>query len=144
MNKAKLKINKYLGVDWGEARIGLAIGDDETKIAIPLNVVDSVEAVVREAKKQPADILVIGLPQLNFPKIKLKKKLKQTNLDFIKKYDHFVGILKRNLRIPIKFVNENFTTRLAESLPGDKKTKAKQDAISAMLILQTYFDKQQE
>ena len=29
------EIKKYLGIDWGKSRIGLALGDSETKIASP-------------------------------------------------------------------------------------------------------------
>jgi RNase H-fold protein (predicted Holliday junction resolvase) len=133
-------MKRYLGIDWGEARIGLALGDDETKTASPLKVVTSVEGVIDEARREAADILVIGLPQLDFHKNAASGKKSQSGLNFVNKYDNFICLLKRDLKLPLEFVNENFTTRQAEKLPGNKKTKAEPDAIAAMLILQSFFD----
>lgn len=136
MTKAK----QYLGIDWGKTRIGLALGDDETKIASPFKVVKTIEEIIQIVEGKTIDILVIGRPALDFSESRTNKDRGNAGLDFIKKYDTFICLLKRDLKQPIKFINENFTTQVAKSLPGNKKTKAPEDAIAAMIILQSYFD----
>ena len=59
---------KYLGLDYGKARVGLALGDDETKVAVSKGVlegltqnklVDKIKAIVNLEK---IDRVVVGLP----------------------------------------------------------------------------------
>jgi RNase H-fold protein (predicted Holliday junction resolvase) len=42
--------------------------------------------------------------------------------------------------VPIKLYDERLTSKAADKLSGDKKTKAKRDEIAAMIILQNYLD----
>ncbi|MBU0897878.1 Holliday junction resolvase RuvX, partial [Patescibacteria group bacterium] len=53
---------KYLGIDWGEKRIGLAIGDSETKIALPFKTVENIEAVLQVINDEKIDAVIIGEP----------------------------------------------------------------------------------
>jgi putative Holliday junction resolvase len=128
------KIIKYLGVDWGEKRIGLALGDSETKIASPFKVVGNIDEVVKIIKDEDIDIVVIGKPiSITNPE---HSGLQIAN----KEYNNFIGKFKKQLNIPIEFIDERLTSKAADALCGDKKTKAARDAIAAMLILQAYLD----
>ena len=124
------QIIKYLGLDWGEARLGLAIGDNESKTAVPLDTVLTFEEVFQIIKDEEIDELVIGQPV----------KMSGDKINLNKEYISFVEILKNKINIPIHFVDERLTSKAADSLVGDKKTKASRDAIAAMLILQSYLD----
>jgi putative Holliday junction resolvase len=59
---------RYLGVDPGGQRFGLAVGDDETGIATPLEVIAyhgvarAAETIVDYATRFSAGIVVLGLP----------------------------------------------------------------------------------
>jgi len=60
---------RFLGIDLGERRIGVAIGDPLTRIASPLTTISraktvAADAVVvaRLAAEQRASVLVVGLP----------------------------------------------------------------------------------
>lgn len=59
---------RYLAVDLGAKRTGLAVGDDRTQIVSPLAVVELprgdalVLAIVRAADDHGADAIVLGLP----------------------------------------------------------------------------------
>lgn len=128
----KEKHKKYLGVDWGEKRIGLALGDSETKIATPYKVVGNIDEVVEVMQDEDVDIIVIGRPTPI-------TNLKITN----KEYNKFVNELKEKISIPVKAVDERLSSKAADALEGDKKTKAPRDAVAAMLILQTYLDSSQ-
>ncbi|MCK5211607.1 Holliday junction resolvase RuvX [Candidatus Parcubacteria bacterium] len=127
---SKVENKKYLGLDWGEARIGLAIGESESKTAVPLDTVLTFEEVFQIIKDEEIDELVVGQPV----------KMSGDKINLNKEYIGFVEILKNKINIPIHFVDERLTSKAADSLAGDKKTKAGRDAIAAMLILQSYLD----
>lgn len=121
----------YLGIDWGEARIGLAIGDSENKIATPYGVALTYEEALKVIKEERIDKIVIGKPI----------KMQGDHLALQKEYLVFLDTLKKQAGIPIISVDERLTSKAADALKGDKKTKASRDAIAAMLILQSYFDR---
>jgi len=121
----------YLGVDWGEARIGLALADGETKIATPFKTVGDIDEVARIVADEEIDMVIVGEPT----SIK-NYELKITN----EKYNRFIADLKSKLKIPIELVDERLTSKAGDALVGDKKTKASRDEIAAMLILQSYLD----
>ncbi len=124
------RIKTYLGVDWGSKRIGLAIGDNSTRLASPFRVVGDLEEVLSVISFEEIDEIVIGKP--------LKMYDVVSDLDSV--YIDFVKDLKRNLEIPIVEIDERLTSKHADSLPGDKKTKASRDSVAAMLILQAHLD----
>ena len=123
---------KYLGIDWGEARIGLAIGDDELKIASPFEVVGDINQVLKIVKEEGIDVVVLGEP--------LKMSGKN---EFLESYISFCNKFKKALlnKVEVVMHDERLTSKGADALPGTKKTKAPQDAIAAMLTLQNFFDK---
>ena len=53
---------KYLGVDWGEKRIGLALGDSETKVATPFRTAGDMAELVKVVKGEEIDVVVVGRP----------------------------------------------------------------------------------
>ena len=121
---------KYLGIDWGEKKIGLAIGDDELNIATPLTVVGNIDEVLEIIKKDSIDKIILGLPN------KLDNKKSET----YNKVIIFKKELEEKLSSPIETIDERLSSKAADALDGSIKTKADQDAIAAMLILQTYLD----
>lgn len=122
--------NKYLGIDWGEKRIGLALGDSETKMAGPFKVVSSLKEVVESVNKEKIDFVVIGQPF----------KMRGVEHELGKAFTDFFESLKRKCPVPVFTVDERLSSLAADSLVGTKKTKASRDAVSAMIILQSYFD----
>lgn len=124
----EMKIKKYLGVDWGEKRIGLALGDSENKIATPFKVVESLSALVEVIEKEKIDVIVLGLP----------KKM-NGDQDLNPKFTSFFELLKAKVKTEIVLFDERLTSVQADTLKV-KKIKQERDAISAMLILQNYFD----
>ncbi len=57
---------KYLGIDFGLRKIGLATGDDVTGLAFALGNIDggenAIAAILDRAKSEGVDALVVGLP----------------------------------------------------------------------------------
>lgn len=122
----------YLGIDWGEKRIGLALADGETKIATPFKTVESIQEIEKIAKKEDIDLVVVGKP------------VGIANCEFgitNEKYNKFIKNLKDKISVPVEFEDERLSSKAADALVGTKKTKAGRDEIAAMIILQSYLDK---
>ncbi len=123
-------MKKYLGLDWGEKRIGLALADEETKLALPFKTVDNLSAVLEIIKKEKIDEIILGQP------IKLSGKPDQLDCNF----SRFLKVLKKKTKLAIILIDERFSTQAGQALAGSKKDKADQDALAACLILQNYLD----
>lgn len=123
---------KYLGIDWGEKRIGLAVGDSEARIATPLMVVENIKGVLQVVDDEKIDIVIVGKP-LSIA----DHKLQITN----EKYNKFIKDLKDKTNLQIELIDERLSSKAVDALIGDKKIKAQRDAVAAMLILQLYLDK---
>lgn len=123
---------KYLGIDWGEKRIGLALADGETKIATPFMTVANVGEVVKVIRDEIIDMVVVGRPgRITNYELGIRNK----------KYNKFIKDLKGKINLPLELIDERLSSKAADALPGTKKTKSSRDEIAAMLILQSYLDK---
>ena len=122
---------KYLGVDWGEKRIGLALGDSETKVAMPFRTAGDMAELVKVVKGEEIDVVVVGRPV----------SISNFQFPISKQFEKFVDELKSKTNIPVELIDERLSSKAADALPGGKKTKAGRDEIAAMLILQIYLDK---
>jgi len=128
----------YLGIDYGEKRIGLAIADNACKTAVafdtlvrenqekwPRNAVLRIDKICKQEKIKK---IIVGLP------IALSgRSTDQTN-----KTQEFIDLLEKQTGLPVKAGDERFTTRMA-NLAGVAKNKRDQSA--AVLILQSWIEK---
>ena len=121
----------YLGIDWGEKRIGLALGDSETKIATPFKVANKLEEVLQVIKDEDIEAIVVGKPlsMTNY-------ELRITNEGF----NDFLEKLKKEVNIPLEIIDERLSSKAADALTGHTEFKTERDAVAAMVILQSYFD----
>jgi putative Holliday junction resolvase len=124
---------KYLGIDWGAKRIGLSIAESDSMTAVPYDTVGGLEDVLKAVEKEEVDEVVLGLPI----------KLSGSEEFLTPAFNDFFEELKDKLDIPIRTVDERLSSRAADSLPGSKKDKAARDEIAAMLILQSFLDRNQ-
>jgi len=121
----------YLGIDWGEVRIGLALADGETKIATPFKVVADLAEVLKVIEEEEIDVAVVGKP------ISIKDhEFRITN----ENYNKFLKDLRNLSKIRVESFDERLSSKAADTLVGDKKTKSSRDSIAAMIILQSYLD----
>lgn len=122
---------KYLGIDWGEKRIGLALADSENKISTPFKTVSSPSAVLEIIAQEGINFLVIGNPR------KMSGE-KTDNPDFLR----FIKFIKNNINsdeVKIVLVDERLSSVQADSVMN-KKINKDRDSLSAMIILQSYLD----
>lgn len=123
---------RVLGIDYGTKRIGLAIGDTETRIAVPLVVVESsslqstVYSIEEIVKKESVELVVMGQGGSGPMENKVRR--------FAEQLGKF---------IPVKIVDEHFTTAQIERTMkeyGKEQRKIDKDSAAAALILQSYLD----
>lgn len=134
---------KMLGVDYGEARTGLAYSDALGLYAVGMGNVKgyslekAAEEIVRVAREIGAAIIVIGKP-FNMNGTAGEKVEKVTELGRI------IGTL---CDIPVDFYDERLTTVSAHQILQTSGVRAKNrkgvvDSLAAELILQGYMDRQ--
>ncbi|NCN22169.1 Holliday junction resolvase RuvX [Candidatus Falkowbacteria bacterium] len=120
----------YLGLDWGEKRIGLATGNSDIRLALPFMTVPDLRALIPILKEEEIDVIIVGEP------IKMRGEAANSSawLDFVKK-------LKEQSGLEVILVDERLSSLAADALGGKSRERASRDEISAAIILQSYLDK---
>ncbi|MGI6374095.1 MAG: Holliday junction resolvase RuvX [Patescibacteria group bacterium] len=122
-------MKKYLGVDWGEKRIGLAIANSELKMALPFKTISSLAELLTLIETEEIDELILGQP------IKLSGQAADNPqwLEFVKK-------LNQLSQVKVRLVDERLSSLAADALFSGLKEQAPRDETAAMIILQNYLD----
>ena len=134
---------KYLGVDYGDKRTGLAECDLSGQLASGICTISeggmrkTAERVKKEAESRACKKIIVGLP-------KNMDGSEGPRADVVKA---FAALLSEICEIPIEFFDERMTTMAAyRFLDGagtfGKKRKEVIDTLSAELILQGYLDRE--
>ena len=134
---------KYLGVDYGDVRTGIAECDVSGMLASGICTVkeggmkNTATRVAKEAAERGCKRIIVGLP----------KNMDGTEGDRAKTVRIFADILKTLTDIPIDFCDERMSTMQAyRFLDGagtfGKKRRESIDTLSAELILQSYIDRE--
>ena len=131
----------YLGIDYGERRIGLSVGD-ELGLAVPLPAaVERTETarlqhIMQVLEARQVGRIVVGMPYNMDGSSGFKAK--EAGL--------FMEKLRRLTQLPVVAVDERLTTHQAEEFFKSHKRKwdrksGEIDSHAATLILQDYLDK---
>ena len=130
-----------LAFDFGERRIGAAVGETAVGIAHPLTTLHAadkqrryaaIDALITEWKPV---LLVVGLPAHMDGAEHAVSRLARK----------FAGELARRYALPVELIDERLTSAAAESSLGESgmaahKRKAVVDAVAAQHILQDFLD----
>jgi putative Holliday junction resolvase len=129
---------RVLGVDYGAARVGLAMGDTETRLAGPWSVLARTddEALIHQlqdiVRREGVERMVVGLPH------PLKDQARDTaQTDRIRL---FIERL-RQTGIDVVEENETWSSSLAAKQGIEAGSKGKRDDLAAANILQGYLDR---
>jgi putative Holliday junction resolvase len=131
---------RFLAIDLGDKRTGIAVGDDELAMAQPVCVLEVpigellINAIVKTIDEQGVDELVIGLP--------LNMDGSPGQRVFIT--NEFAKELKAVTKMQLHFQDERLTSSAAEEkLSGSGKThkqkKKIRDALAAAEILNDFL-----
>lgn len=119
-----------LGIDYGLAKIGVAITEGE--IASPLITLPNNKFFISNVKErihENPEVIVVGIPKFR---------------PYQELFDSFIEQLKSSFHCQIVFIEEDFSTKEAKIRLGQsmfsKKRKAKDDAMAACVILERYLE----
>ncbi|MCB0487283.1 MAG: Holliday junction resolvase RuvX [Cyclobacteriaceae bacterium] len=134
-------MGRILAIDYGTKRTGLAVTDPLQIIATALETIPT-DTLITYLKtyfqKEPVDEIVMGLP----------KQMNNTDSATAPEVRKMADLLANTFpKMPIKFVDERFTSKIAlqTMVAGgmkkkDRRVKGNVDRISATLILQSYME----
>lgn len=118
-----------LGIDFGTKRIGLAWVDSAMGVVLPYGVVESgmssVSDIADLVAQERIEKIVLGLPL----------GLDGKENDNTRAVRAFGEKLKAASVVPVEFFDERFSSRQADSTPGD----VSRDEKAAMIVLQDYL-----
>lgn len=144
----------YLGIDYGEKRIGLSYGDDDVRLAVPIAAAVQPTLAARMAqigeliRTRRIGELVVGYPYNMDGSVGFKAR----------EVDAFIEKLAAQFHLPVHRTDERLTSSDAQSrmkeAGGSKSSRSKQsiraklaerksgtlDSRAATLILQDYLD----
>jgi len=132
---------RYLSIDLGEKRIGIAISDSMRMLAKPLTTIlrtsrkADMEAYQKLIKENDVILVVMGLPTY----------LDGTDSDQTRWVRDYTAQLKETINIPVVFQNEALSSKRAldsmiQNGSNRKKRATQIDAVAAAHILQDYLD----
>jgi putative holliday junction resolvase len=139
-------LQKSLGIDFGHARIGLAISDTYNHFAIPYklirhkNIQNTLDELLLILQKEQIEIIIFGYPlDLDGMKTPMCASIDM----FAKNLQVFLS--KKGINIKMIFWNETLTSvEATENLLLKKKTFSEKDGTidieSARIILQEYLN----
>ena len=134
-------MNPILGIDFGRARIGLAISDELRLLAHPLKTIpankDSAKRIAEIVRDRKIDKVVVGIPKHMSGEIGESAK---AALEFAEK-------LRAEISCPVETWDERLTTVAANralTAAGKKTRQTRQivDQVAAQMILQGYLDRE--
>ena len=133
---------KLMSVDYGDVRTGIAFSDINQILASPYTVINEsylpklLDKIADIVTKEKPEKIIVGLPR---------------NMDGTYGYrcdecKELGNLLKEKCSLPVEYQDERLTTVMAHDVLSSnnvrgKKRKDSVDAVSAVMILQSYIDK---
>ena len=131
---------KYLGIDFGTKRVGVAVSDESASLARPVAVLKNDSSLYDELNKiiymEKVGSIVVGNSAGNPVQVDI---------------DEFIGTITLATMMPVETMTEAFSSFEAHGGKGKERTSARQekapkkptdlDARAAAVILQRFLDK---
>lgn len=123
---------RYLGIDFGGKRIGIAVSDDNGGIAFPLSVIQNdknlLENISKIIKKEKIEAIILGE----------SKNFQNESNPIMVEIEEFKKNLEEKLKIKVFYEPEFLTSQQAKKIQGENQMH---DASAAAIILQSYLDR---
>ena len=135
---------RLLGLDYGDKTVGVAISDALGITAQGMEIIrrektsklrQTLARIVEIVNENAISTIVVGLPV----------QMDGTEGDRCEKTRAFADALTKRIDVPIVFMDERLTTVISDKTmdaTGQDDHKKYVDEIAAMLILQTYMDRE--
>jgi putative Holliday junction resolvase len=133
---------KYLGIDYGDKRVGIAVSDFNKEIAFPRDFLEykSLKGLISQIRKlceeEQIAKVIIGLP------INMDGTFGDRALKTLKFFNKLKEVMPD---ISTEYFDERLSTEYAvkalrQQGIKDKNQKGKRDALSAQIVLQNYLN----
>ncbi len=125
---------KYLGIDYGTKRVGLATSDEDGSFAFPKEIIPTegaIDRIIILMQIEDIGVIVIGES--------LASNGEQN--DVVSETRSFAKKLESKISVPIFFVREDFSSVEAHRYQTKKGSR---DDSAAAVILQRFLDKQKK
>jgi len=134
-------LGKIMGIDYGDARIGVALSNPEKQIAFGREMIlnkskkAAIHRIKQICKEDKVDLIILGLPL----------SMEGEESEQTEKVIRFGKSLAKAVEIPVEYHDERLTTYesngiLASLGMSGRDKKKERDIIAASLILQNYLD----
>ncbi|HLA93836.1 MAG TPA: Holliday junction resolvase RuvX [Actinomycetota bacterium] len=131
---------RVLGLDLGDARIGVAISDPQRRLAVPLGTVrtgapSDLKAIAELARENEAELIVVGHPLLMSGQAGERAHLAE----------RFAEALGGSLGVPVVLQDERLSSAeaeraLREAGRSGRQRRREADRSAATVILQAWLD----
>jgi putative pre-16S rRNA nuclease len=131
---------RVLGLDLGDVRIGVAISDDDRRMAVPIGTIHTgaptdLKAIAKLVEEHAATAVVVGLPL----------SMRGERGTAAVKAGAFADALRSLLHVPVELHDERLSTVEAErelrrAGVGGKTRRSVVDRSAATVILQAWLD----
>lgn len=127
---------RYLGIDYGTKRTGVAISDGDGRLAVVKEtiraegqqaVIDRLKSIIEE--EQNIDAIIIGVPV----------NMSGEPTDMTEEVNRFIAKLRDHVTIPVQTYDERLTTAMAKKLLQGVKHEER-DKVAAQILLQNFLD----
>ena len=122
---------RYLGIDYGSKRVGVAVSDELKTFATPLvvfsNTKDLISEISKICREKEIELIVVGE----------SKDFAQVENKIMEEIKPFVKSLEEEIKLPVYMHPEFMTSLEAQQLQGKNEMN---DASAAALILKSYLD----
>jgi putative Holliday junction resolvase len=136
-------MKRALGIDVGDARIGVAVSDELGMLAHPVETIalkenaDPLGRIAQLATEKDVGQIIVGLP----------KNMDGTSGPAAEKARAFADALRARVRCPVSLWDERLTTVAAQRYLHEagrnvKQSRAVIDQVAAQIILQGWLDSQ--
>lgn len=126
---------RYLGIDYGSKRTGLAISDPEGRLAVlkgsislpsQQEVIDRIKQIIEEDQ---VESVIVGLPT----------NMSGEPTEMTDHVNRFIEKLRNHVSVPVQTIDERLTTEMAKKLLQGVKNEDR-DTVAAQIMLQNFLD----
>ena len=129
------EVSHYLGIDFGKSKVGLALADEETRMAFTFDIYKNDSELLQK--------LISFIEEKNINKIIIGIPVYSNNEKAKNEIEKLGELLKEKSGAEVFYQNEMFTTKMAQANlieRGDKEIGKTDDKESARIILQEWLD----
>lgn len=125
---------KYLGIDYGDSKVGLAIADSETRLALPYKIISGKDwqklfiDLSDIIKAEGVESIIVGVP--------INAQNESASIQEKRVRQFIESLEEKFIDTEIIPYDERFSTQAAQKLGAG----GKDDDVAAMLTLQNYLD----